>query len=163
MRLDGERGTRLIYGKDPWAEGEKIALIVLNLNQINLLHQMTDAKTWGEATRGAEHLLNDRNEDREDAGEPPIQPDDPFDLQAEEEAEHGVFYLASLSLDFDAFVVDENLKPHIRFGRHNNECWLRDDDSASLALKLLRASGDRDATLVRDDSTVGWVMEGLLN
>jgi len=26
----------------------------------------------------------------------------------------------------------------------------------------LRASGDRDATLVRDDSTVGWVIEGLL-
>ena len=32
MMVYGERGTRLIYGKDPWADGEEIALIVLALN-----------------------------------------------------------------------------------------------------------------------------------
>jgi hypothetical protein len=162
MNKDLQSGTRLIYGRDPWAEGEEIALIVLDLNVVDLLEQMRVAKTWGEATRGAPHLLNDRNEERWDAGEPPLQPDDPFDLQAERTQEHGVFNRAIYSLHFDAFVVDERLKPHVRFCRYRRACWLRDDESASLALELLRASGDRDATLVRDDSTVGWVVEGLL-
>ena len=105
--------------------------------------------------------LNDRNEERQDAGEPPLRPDDPFDFQAESKSENGVVYLASLRLEFDAFVVDERLKPHVRFDRYHDRCWLRDDESASLALELLRASGDGDATLARDDSSVGWIMEGL--
>jgi hypothetical protein len=36
-----------------------------------------------------------------------------------------------------------------------------DDESASLALELLRASRDGDVTLARDDWSVGWIMEGL--
>ena len=159
--LDDQSGTRLLYGRDPWADGEEIALIVLNLNVVDLLDQMCDAKTWGEATQGVPQLLNDRNEERQDAGEPPLRPDDPFDFQAESKSENGVVYLASLRLEFDAFVVDERLKPHIRFDTYHDRCWLRDDESASLALELLRASRDGDVTLTRNDSSVGWIMEGL--
>ena len=159
--LDGQSGTRLIYGRDPWADGEEIALIVLDLNVVDLLNQMSDAKTWGEATRGHPQILNDRNEERWDVGEPLLGPDDPFDFQAESEPENGVVYVASLYEDFDAFVVDERLKPHIRFDTYHNRCWLRDDESASLALELLRASRDGDVTLARDDGSVGWIMAGL--
>jgi len=157
--LDGQSGTRLIYGRDPWADGEEIALIVLDLNVVDLLNQMSDAKTWGEATRGFTDILKQRNEERWDVGEPLLGPDDPFDFQAESEPENGVVYIESLGWDFCAFVVDERLKPHIRFDRPR--CWLRDDESASLALELLRASRDGDVTLTRDDSSVGWIMWGL--
>ena len=88
-----------------------------------------------------------------------VEPDDPFDFEAECEPENGVVHVESLGSDFTDFVVDERLKPHIRFD--GDSCWLRDDESASLALELLRASRDGNVTLVRNDSSVGWIMEGL--
>lgn len=152
---------RLIYGTDPWAEVDDINLVVLDLAVVELLYQMRDAKTWGEATRGFPDILARRNEERLDDGGRPLELDDPFDFQTESQPESGAVYLVNLNLYFDDLVVDERLRPHVHRDGHRGRCWLRDDETASLALDLLRKHQGGEVTLVRDDSSVGYMMEGL--
>jgi hypothetical protein len=152
---------RLIYGADPWAEVDDINLVVLDLAVVELLYQMSDAKTWGEATRGFPHILAQRSEERIDAGESPLDFEEPFDFQTESQPENGVVYVASLGWYFDELEVDERLRPHLHRDGYLGRCWLRDDESASLALDLLRKRHGADVTMVRDDSSVGYMMEGL--
>ena len=165
----GDRPIRLIYGKDPFSEGEHISLIVFDQNETDLSNQLYDAKTWGDALRGYPDIWKALNEYRWEGDEPPLKAEDPFDYKAESEPEYGLVYLTAVRSEINAAnlvsaLPREELKDHVRFESGMVDCFrcfLRNDDSASLVADLLTAQHGAPVTIERSDSHIGWLQEGL--
>ena len=158
---------RLMYGKDPWADDD-MSLIVLDADVVKILRQLESAETWGEVVEAWPDALDERNEWQEYLGKPPVKAEDEFDFRSESMPDKGLVYLASLSADSNAAeaisrLTSGQLTDDIRFetGIDCFQCYLRDDECAARLLELLRERYGNKVSLVRDDSEVAYIQEGL--
>jgi hypothetical protein len=149
--------------EDAHFDGEDYDHVLLDHDVGDLLTQMSDAKTWGEAFRGFPEAFEALNKYRDDDDEPPRRAEDVFDCKAELQSEYGIAYQL-MAYRLNAIVhVDVPGVRRVIDRMDYDQTFVKDHEAAALLRAALKENYGDKAVLTHDDDFIEWIYQGCFN